>query len=426
VSRLLQGGFRTITGLISKRHPEAYRVETPVATIGVRGTQYEVALAEGLDVGVLAGRVVVENPAGRIELGAEMPFRFARVSAPDRPPVGQLLPPPALRQPGVEGPPRDRVRPPRAARRVPAVAPLREGEPAPADGGLTGDSTQGFLVPPELQPGLFSLVAPPDGVSDLQVIDRRLTALEWERLWNERYFGLVLWPQPQGPRLVGGHAIQDIPGGRPVITSTGFPPFAPEFAGAPLTDVYRRGQAGLAVSNLITVDAGHRVHWGIWNGNPDPVLDLIDPLDPGRVRPIPDKVIWATVLPTPPEVLMFRGDQVTLNQVAGALGASSNGPIGIGDVTLTLDIDFASGQISNGRLNVLASPDLWQVDFDGKVKGSFAELNLLPSSRVNGNPVAGQVGGVFTGAQGQAVLQAFDLVDGTSPARWAQGMVLVK
>lgn len=41
VFRLLKGGFRTVTGLIGKRgDPDAYKVRTAAATIGVRGTDY--------------------------------------------------------------------------------------------------------------------------------------------------------------------------------------------------------------------------------------------------------------------------------------------------------------------------------------------------------------------------------------------------
>lgn len=39
-SSLLQGGFKTITGLISKGDYKKYKVNTPVATIGVRSTEY--------------------------------------------------------------------------------------------------------------------------------------------------------------------------------------------------------------------------------------------------------------------------------------------------------------------------------------------------------------------------------------------------
>ncbi len=39
VVSVLKGGFRTVTGLISKDAPDSYKVQTPVATIGVRGTE---------------------------------------------------------------------------------------------------------------------------------------------------------------------------------------------------------------------------------------------------------------------------------------------------------------------------------------------------------------------------------------------------
>lgn len=41
VFRLLKGGLRAITGAIGRAKPEAVRVSTPTATIGIRGTQFD-------------------------------------------------------------------------------------------------------------------------------------------------------------------------------------------------------------------------------------------------------------------------------------------------------------------------------------------------------------------------------------------------
>ncbi|MGK0171073.1 MAG: hypothetical protein ACI9W2_002802 [Gammaproteobacteria bacterium] len=41
VLRLFRGGLRAVTGFISKRDPEAFKLRTRVATIGIRGTQFE-------------------------------------------------------------------------------------------------------------------------------------------------------------------------------------------------------------------------------------------------------------------------------------------------------------------------------------------------------------------------------------------------
>lgn len=42
--RLVRGGFRAISGLIGKADRQQYRVTTPAATIGIRGTDYEVQI----------------------------------------------------------------------------------------------------------------------------------------------------------------------------------------------------------------------------------------------------------------------------------------------------------------------------------------------------------------------------------------------
>ena len=44
VLQLLRGGFRTITGLIAKGSPEAAKVQTSTATIGIRGTDFDARL----------------------------------------------------------------------------------------------------------------------------------------------------------------------------------------------------------------------------------------------------------------------------------------------------------------------------------------------------------------------------------------------
>jgi uncharacterized membrane protein YgcG len=48
VMDLVAGAFRTITGLIPKGDPSDYKVETPVATIGVRGTDYMALVTKNL------------------------------------------------------------------------------------------------------------------------------------------------------------------------------------------------------------------------------------------------------------------------------------------------------------------------------------------------------------------------------------------
>jgi len=46
VLRLFRGGLRAITGFISKRNRNAFKIRTPVATIGIRGTAFEARLCD--------------------------------------------------------------------------------------------------------------------------------------------------------------------------------------------------------------------------------------------------------------------------------------------------------------------------------------------------------------------------------------------
>lgn len=99
IMKLLKGGFRTITGTIGKGDKSAYKVSTPAASIGVRGTNYEVQQEPdgSFVMGVYSGGIKVENDAGFIELGVGANFNFTRVKARSAP-KGLLIPPPILGQ----------------------------------------------------------------------------------------------------------------------------------------------------------------------------------------------------------------------------------------------------------------------------------------------------------------------------------------
>lgn len=63
VFALLKGAMRAITGLIGRRDPEAFVLQTPVAAIGIRGTDF-MAVTGSLYISVGRGTVVATNDAG--------------------------------------------------------------------------------------------------------------------------------------------------------------------------------------------------------------------------------------------------------------------------------------------------------------------------------------------------------------------------
>ncbi|MBI3901352.1 MAG: FecR domain-containing protein [Nitrosomonadales bacterium] len=68
---LLKGALRAVTGAIGHVNRDTYRVTTPVATIGIRGTGYNVALNDsGLFVNVGEGAISLANNAGLLVVTA--------------------------------------------------------------------------------------------------------------------------------------------------------------------------------------------------------------------------------------------------------------------------------------------------------------------------------------------------------------------
>ena len=67
---LLKGGLRTITGIVGKIRKKAYQLRTPVATVGIRGTEYLAVLGNSLTVHVGDGEIEVCSNAGCTPFGA--------------------------------------------------------------------------------------------------------------------------------------------------------------------------------------------------------------------------------------------------------------------------------------------------------------------------------------------------------------------
>src|SRR6202162_1776775 len=97
VFRLVKGGFRTLTGQIGKLNRDQYQLLTTQATIGIRGTHYQVQICaagqcinggapagSGMYGGVYEGRVIVSNSLGAGEYGAEEFFYVPDGEAPQR------------------------------------------------------------------------------------------------------------------------------------------------------------------------------------------------------------------------------------------------------------------------------------------------------------------------------------------------------
>ncbi len=61
---LLQGGLRAVTGLIGNSNKAGWKLATPTATIGIRGTDLMAVINQGLYLKVDAGAISATNSAG--------------------------------------------------------------------------------------------------------------------------------------------------------------------------------------------------------------------------------------------------------------------------------------------------------------------------------------------------------------------------
>jgi len=128
IFNLVRGGLRLITGTVTSRNRDALRVATPLATIGIRGTEFTAELTNPLFLAVQVGAASLTNAAGTLVVGAG---QFASVASAAQ--LGSLisaaqLPAGVLQMPKIALPPATPATPP------PGAAPIGAGAAAPAAG----------------------------------------------------------------------------------------------------------------------------------------------------------------------------------------------------------------------------------------------------------------------------------------------------
>jgi hypothetical protein len=67
---LAKGALRSVTAATTRRTPDAYTLRTTTSTMGIRGTDFLVAIVNPVYFQVLNGSIVVTNTAGTVAFGA--------------------------------------------------------------------------------------------------------------------------------------------------------------------------------------------------------------------------------------------------------------------------------------------------------------------------------------------------------------------
>jgi hypothetical protein len=80
--QLVRGGFRAVTGLISKTSPNAAKIQTNTATIGIRGTDFDARLCTG-DCGAESERITAAARPNAVQASAKIVSARGDVNAVD-------------------------------------------------------------------------------------------------------------------------------------------------------------------------------------------------------------------------------------------------------------------------------------------------------------------------------------------------------
>jgi len=84
VLSFLRGTLRAFSGQLGGRNPRNFRMTTPTATVGIRGTIYELAIdGEKLYATVSKGEIVISNAAGNVLVSAGQAGLAASSAAPE-------------------------------------------------------------------------------------------------------------------------------------------------------------------------------------------------------------------------------------------------------------------------------------------------------------------------------------------------------
>ncbi len=420
---LLSGGLRTITGAIGKGDKKAYELRTPLATIGIRGTDYEVEIvSNGMYVAVWDGvihlRARLKNGCNML-IGRAQPFMFIFIDrlgkckglykVPDVFKTGHssnITLPRKNNRSIVGGLQRRRLVIEPLIQTVPdkpvvTVPPVVVTPPAT----VTPPPVTVTPPPTTITPPPVTVVVPPTIVipPPLPVVTFDFSSFAINQL------------QPTSELDTKATAID--------IDSPTF-----KVGGLNLLD----SVAG-TISDFQQID-GYPVSWGYW-GDFTTSLASKSVTNTGDL----DGLIWAVYESTKLSDVMRRtGTFNRFNNVSDSLVAASAGALS--NLKIQMDVNFSDGVVTNGALSANTTNETWVAVFDGTIKNGDLDLNLNGASLINSDPsldendptrdprdASGFIAGDFIGDEANAVVGAFGLSEnGVSTPNHIEGVFILK
>ena len=99
-----------------------------------------------------------------------------------------------------------------------------------------------------------------------------------------------------------------------------------------------------------------------------------------------------------------------------------------------MDVNFDTGNVSNGALSANTPNDTWVAVFDGQIQAGDLELQMNGASAIDSYPstaspardASGFIAGDFVGPNAEAIIGAFGLSEDADPANHIQGVFIVE
>lgn len=445
VMNLITGGFRTITGSIGKGDKSAYKVKTPAASIGIRGTNYEVAQEPSGDfvMAVWDGGITVSNEQGSLDIGLDSDFIYLRVN-PNTEPEGLEEAPESFAKTSAPPPPQDEKEETKEQKESDASddagedktdqdgseekdqdensdsdaieetdeqASIEDSEASTDTNEVAGEAIEDEAKDSQLEEELEAAEeAASDVIEDTPLQAVELVSTNDARLSDWEYSYLIQRPRAalfiddDQAILQNGLIVQDIEAGTdPVFIIAGQNTGTDNNLETFVLDV---SNADIYIKNVAGSDY---VSWGKWNGN----IDIL--ATPNNTTPTFSEnhnFYWvsaeAASLSSLRGEARFSGGSDFMGDINGEAITNLNG---------SFDVNFDTGSITNGNLSFGHANENWAVTYDGSVLGANATMNNVQGNVTGSNActqcVQGDIQGIFA-KPGDTFVGGFQLQNGSA------------
>ena len=182
-----------------------------------------------------------------------------------------------------------------------------------------------------------------------------------------------------------------------------------------------------SVSDYQQSVGGYPVSWGYWG-------EFSSTLSSRNItNSTSSGLIWATYTPTDPNIVSARtGSLSRYETISDSLVSATKGEVS--NLSVQMDINFDTGNVTNGALSANTPTETWVAVFDGQIEEGDLDLQLNGASVIDSDPSTpsvardadGFIAGDFVGENAESILGAFGLSETADPSNHIEGVFIVE